>query len=635
VDAGALIVVVDIPGGATLDEESIELRLDGNVVDVEPKVSATSIRYLIRDRLSAGRHDLAINARTVDGRPLATLEWFFRTLGDPSLVRSATLPDKSFRGTTYIVTRNASFTGNRVLRQEPGATYVIRSDMTGKYGVFTFPVRAYLTTDETSTAQPRNRVLVGVESPWFSAYGGDTQPDYSPITLAGARARGILAEVHFPGVRLSFTRGTLRRAVDLISFSDPSQVASPFLNTFKRGLTAAQLAFGNRKTVEFRLHALKATDDTTSLSFGTRPIENVVAGTDLSVRALRGDLTFESGAALSLTTEDISRGVSDKAELDSLFEIDLPIDPADYDWLITLNPSTVPLRIDKLSSLAWYTTARANAFGHRVSLEYRSIGSAFFSAGNPFLVNDRRSVAITDRFRILADRLSGTLRFLHYETQPDALALAIPLTSSMISSSFTIRPNPDLPTFTTGFRHNSRKRGDEISLLSNSRLFSISLGALHQFKSGTQTHTVQLMASRTDRSDRVNDQLDNVTTTVSAGLYEQLSTTVSANLQLTYVSIAYDSFDDRQNWTTVAGGFSKRLQSVPLRFSGQVRVAHAGASTLLTASNRFGGSVTGSYDLQQNMTLELQIGVDSFRDETIESARYTERFVSLRHRYKF
>jgi hypothetical protein len=35
------------------------------------------------------------------------------------------------------------------------------------------------------------------------------------------------------------------------------------------------------------------------------------------------------------------------------------------------------------------------------------------------------------------------------------------------------------------------------------------------------------------------------------------------------------------------------------------------------------------------MTIELQVGLDSFRDNTIREARYTERFVSLRHRYRF
>ncbi len=634
VDDGALFVVLDVDPSFPVDPETIELTLDGNVVDMEPKVSSASIRYLIRDRLSGGRHVIAFSARTIDGLVVDPVTWHFFVAGsERNTQRSG--PSRSIRGTTYAGTRNADISGNSALRQEPTATYVARTDITARYGAFTFPIKAYLTTDESSTAQPRNRVLVGAESRWLSLYGGDTQPEFGPLALTGARTRGVLAELRAPGVSLSVTHGRLRRAVDLLSLSDGGQVASPFLNTFERNMTAVRLAFGSARTVEFNLHALKARDDTTSLAFGTRPMENVVAGSDFTVRALQDRLAFDAGAALSLTTEDIARGVSDKAELDSLFETDLPIDPADFSWLITLNPSTVPLRIDKLSSLSWYAKARGRAFGHQVTTEYRSIGSAFYSAGNPFLVNDRRSFSITDRFRTLQDRLSGTLRFLRYGTQPDNSGLTIPLESRLYSANLTFRPNPDLPTVTTGLRINTRTRGDEISTLSDSRIVSASLGLLQQFSGSVMRHTVQVLAARTRRTDRINPALDNTTSTLTLGLYEQLSARLSANVQVTLVRIGYDTASDSQRWTSASGGLSRKWSSVPLRVSVDGRFARAGASTLLTGSNRYGGSVTGAYDIQRNMTLELQVGVDTFRDDVIEEARYTERFVSIRHRYTF
>ena len=634
VESGALFVVVDVDPGIVLDRETLVLLINDLPVEVEPKVSSSSVRYLVRDALAPGSHRASFSARTSDGRPLESVQWSFNVSGTVrTTARSSSAP--RIRGTTYFGSRNADFSGNRGLRQEPLATYVARTDLTASYGVFTFPIRAYLTTDESRSSQPRNRILVGAESPWFSIYGGDTQPGFSPLTLAGARARGVLAEVHVPGVSLSVTRGRLRRAVDIVSPSGGSTAVNPFLNTYRRIMTAARLAFGSEKTVEFSLHGLKAVDDTSSIAFGTRPIENVVAGSDLTVKAWQGRISFDTGAALSLTTEDRSRGISDKAELDSLFDVDLPIDPADFGWLITLNPTTVPLRFDRLSSLAWYTLGRADLGPHRLTGEYRSIGSAFYSAGNPFLINDRRSASVSDRFRMADDRLTGTIRLHWYGSQPDDLGLANLLASWLYSGNLNYRFGDNLPTVMTGLRFNTRTRGEGVEMTSDSKLLSISFGALQQFETGSQRHTVQLTATRTTRTDRINESIDNKTMTVGLGLYEQFSDRLTANVQVTYVDITYPNLDGRQQWTSLSGGLSKRLASTPLRFTGQAQYSHASSSSLLSGSDRYGGGLTAAYDLQRNMTIELQVGLDSFRDNTIREARYTERFVSLRHRYRF
>jgi hypothetical protein len=634
VEPGALFVVIEVDPGIVLDRETLVLLVDDVPVDVEPKVSSTSVRYLVRDALAPGSHRASFSARASDGRALESLQWLFNVSGSVGATARSSSAAR-LRGTTYFGSRNADFSGNRGLRQEPLATYVARTDLTASYGVFTFPIRAYLTTDESRGSQPRNRVLVGVESPWFSVYGGDTQPGFSPLTLAGARARGVLAEVHVPGVSLSVTRGRLRRAVDIVSPSGGSTAVNPFQNTYRRTMTGARLAFGSERTVEFSLHGLKAVDDTSSIAFGARPLENLVAGSDLTIKAWSGRISFDTGAALSLTTEDRSRGVSDKAELDSLFDVDLPIDPSDFGWLITLNPTTVPLRFDRLSSLAWYTLGRADLGDHRVTAEFRSIGSAFYSAGNPFLINDRRSVSVSDRFAMADDRVTGTVRVHWYGSQPDDLGLASLLSSWLYSGNVNYRVGPNLPTVMTGLRFNTRTRGEGEAMTSDSKMLSISLGALQQFETGSQRHTVQVTATRTTRTDRINESIDNRTMTIGLGLYEQFSDRLTANVQVTYIDISYPNLDGRQRWTSLSGGLSKRLASTPLRFTGQARYSHASASSFLSGSNRYGGGLTAAYDLQRNMTIELQVGLDTFRDSSIDEARYTERFVSLRHRYRF
>ena len=219
--------------------------------------------------------------------------------------------------------------------------------------------------------------------------------------------------------------------------------------SYRRTLAAFKLDFGSPRSVQFSINGLKAKDDTSAVNIGQEPLENLVAGSDLKVSLLRDRLQFESGAAMSITTEDISRGASDKSEIDSLFSTDIPIDPSDFDWLITLNPTTVPLRLDKLSSLAWYASSRASSFGHVLSAEYRSVGSTFFSAGNPYLQSNRNTIRISDRFRHRDGLISGILRYQHYGTPDASSPFGILVSSDLVSGQMNLSPGGDWPRFST------------------------------------------------------------------------------------------------------------------------------------------------------------------------------------------
>ncbi|MCB0720272.1 MAG: hypothetical protein KDD65_17625 [Bacteroidetes bacterium] len=632
-----LLIVVRARDGRSIDPRSVELFIDDEDFTDEIKTSSESIRFLFRNgsgrRLKPGTHIARVTARLPDGTDIGDLEWRFLVDGSrASGAVAASRPALPIRGSTFIGTRNSDISGNRSLRQEPSAVYTVRTDLEAQYGAFTFPLKVFLTTDETNTAQPRNRFVVGARSKHLSVFVGDTNPRYSSLSLANTRARGAMAEVYLKPVRLSFTHGAVRRGIEI---GDPSSsLVSPLLSAYERNITAARLALGGPKTVEFSLHALRAADDTTSGSSGSMPLQNIVAGSDLSVNFLKGRFGFAGGSAISVTTEDISRGVADKAEIDSLFDVDIPIDPADFRNIIILNTTTVPIRLDKLSSLAWYGEAHARALGHGLNAEYRSIGSSFFSAGNPYLINDRKILSISDRFRHLDGRLFGVIRYSRYSNFADD-AFAIPLSNESISGSITVAPRNEVPTITVGYRTQARRRGTDELPLSNSRLNTFMLGTSKQIVWNRLRQNVQFSASLSTRADTVQPTLDNTALTTSIGFMNQLSRTLTTNLRYTRVGISYDNLDDRQVWHTGVGGATYQFEGFPLDLSGDVRLTHAGGSQLVSASDRYGFSVAGEYEVQPNMVVELRVGVDAYRDAVIEQARYTERYVTLRHRYTF
>ena len=644
---GSLFVVVSVRGGERLDPESVALAVDGVDLTRQAKISETSVRLLYNRSIGGGRHEVRITAQNRRGDPMPELRWTFDVEGPPvePAARLSAGRRFAFSGNTIIDTRTSDFSGRRDLRQEPLRTYVFQADAEGQYGAFTFPVRVYLTTDENGRTQPRNRFLFGLRSEHLTLLFGDTTPLYNPLMLDGARTRGLRGEVKFNPIRLSAVRGQLRRGITPLFQPD-----STFLpGTFERTLTAFRLGLGSERSVLWNLNVVHARDDPASISLtdalelGITPMENLVVGSDLALRLFRGRFRLEGGAALSITTEDLSRGAATKAEIDSLFDVNLPLDPASYDWLITINASTVPLRVDKLSSLAWYVRSRVSTYGHTLTAEFQEVGEAYSSFGNPFLLNDRRTFTVTDRFKVLGDRVSGTLRYRHYGTPPRNNPLSATLTADLFSGQLALSPWRGPTWLYVGVRvHNRGTTADGTGeQRTDTRVVSYSAGGYHLARTGGFQHGLNLSYTYTDRSDRVLPALDNTTQALTVGLNEQFPFPLYVNLQVNRLRVRSGEDETLQDLTTLSGRLGYRLPKPELNVSFGFQNTHtaetelllsaAESAVLIPSSDRSSVFLRGVYRVRGNMEVELQFGYDTYRGD----AEYTDRYVILRHRYTF
>ena len=648
IDDLEVFILVEIDDDTPPDPASIDLLIDGVDYSSRAKITSSSISLLYSRGLTPGRHSIQLTGRTLDGTELQKIIWYFIIPGDVDFAStesasSATTPRSSpvpyLRGKTYIDTRNSDLTGNRDLRQEPARSYAVRADVEGEYGGFRFPVKLYLSTDESSAAQPRNRFLVGAESKYVSLLAGDTTPRYNSLIMSGARTRGVQLSTGVPGARLTANYGIIQRGVQGARIADSFSV-DPFSSlpgSYQRTLSAFKLDFGNPNSVQFSLSALKSKDDIASVNIGADPLGNLVAGTGLKIALLKERLKFESGAAMSITTEDISRGASDKSEIDSLFNTDIPINPADFDWLITLNPTTIPLRLDKLSSLAWFVNSRASSFGHVLSTEYRSVGSSFFSAGNPYMQSNRNTITISDRFRHANGVVSGVLRFQHYGTPDGDATLGTSIKSNLFSSQVNLAPGTEWPRFSVGYRIQLRERqgSDPQLLTSNSRLTTYSFGTIYSLRTGSIGHGINVFGTRSVRTDRLTSSVQNSSYSLSAGVNERLPWPVVLNLQGTYVFVRYPELSTSQEWLTVGTTVGYRWADPGFRLTANTKITHSSRSAFSAATSRYGFSLRGRYDVQKNQSIELQAGVDTFRHDEDLNLRFTERFFVVRHRYTF
>ncbi|MBT8400412.1 MAG: hypothetical protein KJO98_08050 [Rhodothermia bacterium] len=637
---GELFVSVAIEGEVPLDETSVQVILDGIDVTKRARITTSSVRLLYTSKLGPGRHDIEVTGALLSGQRLTDLAWHFEVEGEITAATPRRSPGArvaDFRGKTLIDTRNADISGNRDLRQEPTRSYAVRADAEGSYAAFTFPVKLYLTTDESSVSQPRNRFMIGVEGPMFAAYAGDRNPRLAPLILNGARTRGFHGEFHGAGFHLETAIGRLRRGLEGRVLDTPVEEPLRQLpGTFQRNLTAVKLGFGHQESVLFSISGLKAKDDTTSIAFGENPLENLVLGSDLETRFLNGRLRFETGGAISITTNDISRGPATKAQIDSLFNTDIPIDPSDFDWLITLNASTVPIRLDKLKSTAWYFNTKVVVPGHTIAAELRTVGSAWYSAANPFLQPDRRTLTISDRFRVDGGRFSGLVRFQNYGSLSDG-GERLKLTSNLVEGRVNIALRPDLPRFVTGLRMQWRERGTDPTdpVASDLQVSTASFGVTHTLKTGTVRHALNGFYTRTARRDKINSMFDNTTHAITLGATENFPKSIHTNLQLTHLIVNYAGELGRQRWTTLAGTVGYRFYNNDANVALTVRNTSAGATTFSAGSDRLGFILSGSLRLQNDMSIELQAGYDDYWEDVNNGNQYTEKFVRLRHRYTF
>jgi len=277
---------------------------------------------------------------------------------------------------------------------------------------------------------------------------------------------------------------------------------------------------------------------------GVNPKDNIVLGTDLGISLDQKRIVLEGEMAFSLTNNNIWGGAISKAELDTLiddkadnklasFDLErIPIDPIDItDWFI-INSNIVPLSpldpnafgdsatisigeaIMSMPSLAYRGRAVINYFGNYFSIEYSQVGPEFLSLANPYLLNDKRELKISDKLRLLDNRLMVNLGYKH---QDDDILTTIKNieTQNTFSLGLNILPGPGLPTANLTFRTIERDNGiKEITYLpdstftdnqKNTQSNQIMVNLNHRFHflwSHNLSATVVLM----DKKDNVKDR---------------------------------------------------------------------------------------------------------------------------------
>ncbi len=468
---GQLLIVFRLNPELHIKASSLDIIIDRVSYKYLMKTNGSKVSVLVTTPIKKGRKTIRINAKDKSGENLEE-SWSFIISGDKK--QGEGIKQTKVKAFVETSSRFSDISGEgSALRQEPPITHQIKFRGNIKHGNIEIPMKMYITNHEKSYLPPRDRFFIGVKSKNAGVYFGDINPGYHRLLLNGTRIRGVEAFFQIRSFKLSLLYGTVNRPVEGLrlyynSLQDPSfppvnlqdiiYTDSSMLGyyndngTYKRNVMAARFSLGSPNTNN-KIHFvfLKSTDDTNSINYGGQAGQNVSFGIELETKSKNKRLKIDAGIAAAFTTRDIRYGVAAKETIDALYGIDLPIDPYKYRNLMVINTTTTIPSTKHTPFLSYYIKPEYRIANQKISAEVRWIGSDFQSFGNPYLINDRFIVSLSDRMRFFKDRLFLQIRLRHYNNN---LTRSDTVTSNtdMIDASFNYLIKPNLPRLNGGVR---------------------------------------------------------------------------------------------------------------------------------------------------------------------------------------
>jgi hypothetical protein len=420
------------------------------------------------------------------------------------------------------------------------------------YGDWKFNGNAYFTSEEKSNLQPMNRYSASVESSWLSLKVGDTYPTINNLVMEGRRVRGFSGALNLGFFNVQATYGEMERETEgklLATYSstsdsllqsniikiDAAKYGNPYgkveYGTYSRNVFAVRPSFGSGESFQLGFSYLHSMDDKNSISFGSRPQENVVAGADLFIGIDDHNIILTSQAAVSFVNKDITYGDLTDAQIDSLFGPTkfINVDPKTIKDIksiaskfITINQFLSPLNPQDLSSLASETAIQLNYFGNNLKASYVYRGNEFQSFGQSYVRTDVKGINFVDRLRLIDNKVFLSFGYENLKDNLQETKIAT-TTFETINAAVSFFPRMDFPNIRIEYSHNKNNNGilsnDPVNYLSgiDDATNTVSVQLSYDLNAGIK-HGISLSLSNSNREDNSIRDVDSKNTFLNLGL---------------------------------------------------------------------------------------------------------------------
>ena len=567
-----------------VNTKATRIFLDGVDVSAKAVFSDDVVLYSPKNftgPLNLGAHFLKVELRDTTGEPYHTIESTF------ALSTAAAIAAEKARlqllGNAQLEVRDEALAA--------GSTTYIRGDtrLDGTYGSLNFGGNVHLDNQNTADRQPQNRFLLYGGTDFLRIQVGDAFPKFPSDIMSGKRVRGITGNLALGFFNLDVTYGQTERYVEgkpedrdsLVS--DPSARAALTANkkqvndsTFRffqpgvytRNLIAVRPSFGGGENFQLGFTYLHAKDDTASISYGIRPKENLVVGSDMLIAFDDQRFKLEGQASMGMSNEDITGGSFTQAQYDSMkaaSENDLSGLGKILDKFITVNQNLFPTNPGSkgLPGVAAQAVLTLNYLNNYVRGTLFHRGAAYKSFANEFLQTDMAGFQISDNIRLFSNRVYAAVSYEH-KSDNTASTKEVTTAYNNLNTSVSVNPGSDLPTFQLGYGRYTRlapvdfstklaleNRPDSSSVLNSAdegtnRIFG---GASYDFDAGVR-HTAAFNVTVSSRSDNTFRKLNQSNLYLQASVVSQ----VMAGWQTT-VGVVYSKNRNEREAFSGAGAF--------------------------------------------------------------------------------
>ncbi len=399
-----------------VQEGSVKIMYDNKDMTKKAYVSPNMVVLTI-DKPSAGTHSFQVTAELKNGKKILSRKWIVSVKSNYDFKMPYNISGNiRFRSNAF--SRSADNSDLESSKKSANVSTHIQS----YYKKTMFYTDLTFSSKESSTKQAVNRYTLGLNVPHFELKFGDHSPSYSNFILSSTNVRGFHSKFFTRKFRMLFNYGKSQRAIDseVTVVGDSSYVTRT--GAFDRNTLGARVEIGDYDGFFWGFSFVKNKDDVESLDKNNylnieniegdntvenrvfTPKDNFVVGGDLHMNLWHKRIKLGTEIAISLYNNDIIDGVMDKDELEEKYNFDAPIDPEDWENIITINPNLEPLKPgDANIALRGY----ANIFiaRNQFMLSYSEVGSSFKSLSAGSLQQDFRTISISDNVSLLENQI--------------------------------------------------------------------------------------------------------------------------------------------------------------------------------------------------------------------------------------
>ncbi len=398
-----------------IDKNTIQLILDGENIVKKAKISSDMIVAKISNP-NKGTHRFYMKAKLVNGKEVKSKIW--ETTIE---TKQFTLP---FELNSFLQLNHSGYARNTDEKSVNKSQTNFRFRTTLEKDWFGFKSNIFLSSYQKPNRQNINKIMFDFYVPSLDIILGDYSPNMGDLVMNGKNIRGITGDFHFKNFKLKIATGVLNKKINGDEKTDENGETYYTPGTFKMRNLSAMMRVGSDNGFSWGISFAKNKDDISSLdkkyyavldsviidstgatdtlyTYMTTPQDNFVVGTNVRLTMFQRRIDLGADVAMSVYNPNIIDGALSKKDITNQYaNVNLPIDPKDFESIYVYNLNSQPLKPGK-ANMAYKLHFTSLFYKNYFNVSYSSIGEVYNSLSVCSLSKNKQALSIFDNFNLI------------------------------------------------------------------------------------------------------------------------------------------------------------------------------------------------------------------------------------------